>query len=133
MFFRYEKLNSRFRFQMIVNENWIAELFFSFSWFEKYNSRNEFDSTVFLNSRLNVEFKTAHFYTEIFHVWCFFIWKNRFRADFVFENCFRQQINWKSKMFISFSLEMKMKRITRKTNRFQKLFFINKRRSLIYA
>ena len=133
MFFRHEELNFRFHFHMIVNENWIAKLFFSFSWSEKYSSKNEFDSTVFLNSHLNVEFETIHFYTKIFHVWCFFIWKNKFRVDFVFENCFKQQINWKSKMFILFSSEMKMRRIIRKTNRFQKLFFINERRSLIYA
>ena len=103
MFFRHEELVSRFRSQMIVNENWIAELFFLFSWSEEYSSRNEFDSTMFLNSRLNVEFETVHSYTEIFHVWCFFIWKNRFRADSVFENCYKQQINWKSKMFFSSS------------------------------
>ena len=91
MFFRHEKLNFRFCFQIIVNENWIVELFFSFSWFEKYNSKSELDSTMFLNNRLNVKFETVHFYTKIFHVWCFFIWKNKFRVDFVFDNCFKQQ------------------------------------------
>ena len=129
MFFRHEELNFRFRFQMIVNNNWIVELFFSFS-FCKNQMKNIIRKTNSINNVCEQQFErwtfflnrsSARFYTKFFHIWCFFIWKNRFRADFVFENCYKQQINWKSKMFFSFSFcRNQMKNII-----FEKIVFIN--------
>ena len=116
---------------------------------KEYNSKNEFNLTAFVNSSSNVKrffwvVRVLVFTKSFLTLNVFFIEKIN-RHDFVFDNCFKQQISWFSKS-ISFIFQFVIPRRTlsrayaKVWNEWEFLFRMNqktifhkKRRSLIYA
>ena len=108
MFFRHEELNLRSRFQIIVNNSWIAELFFSFSF-----CRNQMKNIIRKTNSINNVCEQSSNVERFFWIVWMFVFIQKF---FTFDVFFIENINF---ALISFSKTV----INNKSVENQKCFF----------